>query len=140
MAYLATELLPRTISFHRVGGETFNTSVVVMASGQEQRNANWLNPRRKYTCSLITPATINGLPITQTDYLAFFQQVQQAFITAQGKLNSFDFYDPLTTQLVPVRFDTDELGITVEPSDVAGGFPIISWNNFVLIEVRPPNY
>jgi hypothetical protein len=137
MAYLQTELLPRTISFHRVGGETFNTSVVVMASGQEQRNANWQNPRRKYTCSLITPAQINGVAV---DPVAFVNSVRQAFITAQGKLNSFNFYDALTGDMVPVRFDTDELGITVEPSDVKGGFPVISWNNFVLIEVRPPNY
>ena len=137
MAYLAQELLPREISFHRMGGETFNTSVVIMASGQEQRNANWVSPRRKYTCSLITPATIGGVV---ADPVAFVAQVRQAFLTAQGKLNSFDFYDPLTGDLVPVRFDTDELGITVEPSDVNDGFPVISWNNFVLIEVRPPNY
>lgn len=137
MAFLNAELLPRVISFHRVGGETFNTSVIIMASGQEQRNANWAAPRRKYTCSIITPATLNGAP---TDQPAFFNLIRQAFITAQGKLNSFLFWDDIAKEAVPVRFDEDELKITIEPSDVVGGKPVVSWNSFVLIEVRPPNF
>jgi hypothetical protein len=40
----------------------------------------------------------------------------------------------------PVRFDSDDLPIQIEESDVAGGNPIASVNSIQLIEVRPPNY
>lgn len=39
---------------------------------------------------------------------------------------------------MPVRFDTDELAIQLEESDVAGGHPIVSWNAITLREVRIP--
>ncbi len=51
-----------------------------------------------------------------------------ALITASGQ---FHF---------PVRFDTDKLAMAVEESDVAGGEPIVTWNNIGLVEVRPPKY
>jgi uncharacterized protein (TIGR02217 family) len=40
----------------------------------------------------------------------------------------------------PIRFDTDELPIQVEESDVVGGSPIISVNSFKLMETRAPNF
>jgi uncharacterized protein (TIGR02217 family) len=40
----------------------------------------------------------------------------------------------------PVRFDSDQLPVQVEDSDVRGGNPIISINSMKLVEVRPPNY
>ena len=36
----------------------------------------------------------------------------------------------------PVRFDTDELSIQIEDSDVAGEKPIITWNSITLRELR----
>lgn len=36
----------------------------------------------------------------------------------------------------PVRFDTDELMIQLEESDVEGGQPIVTWNSITLREVR----
>lgn len=38
----------------------------------------------------------------------------------------------------PVRFDTDNLAIQLEESDVAGGTPIVSWSAITLREVRIP--
>jgi uncharacterized protein (TIGR02217 family) len=40
----------------------------------------------------------------------------------------------------PVRFDTDDLPVQVEPSDVADGHTIVSANSIPLVEVTPPNY
>lgn len=133
MAYLSSLEFPRTISFHRMGGASYNTTVVTTSSGQESRNANWSVPRARYTVSLITPATGTTEEAFVATLLDFFQQ-------AQGKLNSFNFYDHLTATVVPVRFDTDTFDVQIEPSNVAGGNPIISWNSLVLIGVLPPNF
>lgn len=43
--------------------------------------------------------------------------------------STFDFH-------FPVRFDTDKLAIQLEPSDVEGGEPIITWNTILLRELR----
>lgn len=115
----------------------YNTTVVTMASGQEQRNANWAQPRARYTVSLITPATDAGIPV---DPQQFVDTLKALFDAAHGKLNSFLFYDHITGQQVRVRFDTDSFDIQVEPSRVADGKPIISWNSLALVEVLPPNY
>jgi len=40
----------------------------------------------------------------------------------------------------PVRFDTDELPIEVQESNVGGGQPLAGVHGVVLIETRPPNY
>jgi uncharacterized protein (TIGR02217 family) len=40
----------------------------------------------------------------------------------------------------PVRFDTDDLGIQIEESNIAGGGIIISANSVPLIEVLAPNF
>ena len=40
----------------------------------------------------------------------------------------------------PVRFDTDELPIEVQESNVGGGQPLAGIHGVVLMEVRPPNY
>lgn len=214
MAFLNQEFT-RAISFHRVGGSGYNTSVNTTSGGQEYRNANWANKRAKYTVSTLTPATTGGVP---TNLGAFAAALKAFFDLAQGKLNSFLYFDPVdsiantqpliatanpvvfqlanngrmiskpitggaimdfngnqlgetlvvnastgytvdaTTGLVtfnsvpsfaptasfgydiPVRFDTDDFGLQVEPSDVGDGNPIVSWNSLVLLEVRPPNY
>lgn len=130
-------IFPSGVGFHRVGGEAFNTSVITTSSGQEYRNANWVEPRRKFTISMITPAQIGGVP---TNRLAYALSLREFFKQAQGKLNSFIYHDPITNEDIRVRFDTDEFNLQIEPSDVAGGQPVVSWNSLVLVEVRPPNY
>lgn len=133
------DFFPSGLSFKRMGGDTFNTSVNVTSGGQEFRNANWANPRRKWTVSMTTPASADD-PTSGQNRLQFFQAVRALFVAAQGKQNSFMFHDAVANEDVRVRFDTDELQIQIEDSDVAGGKPIISWNSLVLIEVLPPNY
>lgn len=136
MTALSTEF-PRSISFNRLGGSTWNTTVVTMASGQEGRNSNWSLPRARYTVSVITPATQNGIPV---DPQQFFDDLRAFFLAAKGKANSFLFWDHVIGQQIRVRFDTDSFDAQIEPSDVAGGKPIISWNSLALIEVLPPNF
>ncbi len=214
MAFLNIEFT-RAISFHRTGGSGYNTSVNTTSGGQEYRNANWANKRAKYTVSTMTPATIGGVA---TNLAAYAAALKAFFDLAQGKLNSFLYFDPVdsfatnqpliptanpvvfqlanngrnvskpitgggitdfngnalgetlnitantgftvdaTTGLVtfnsvptgtpsasfgydiPVRFDTDNFDLQIEPSNVGGGQPIVSWNSLVLLEVRPPNY
>jgi hypothetical protein len=137
MAYLSSLEFPRSVGFHRLGGAAYNTTVVTTSSGQESRNANWSVPRARYTVSVITPATNAGVPVAPAAFVAtllsFFQQ-------AQGKLNSFNYFDPLINADVPVRFDTDTFDVQVEESNVSGGQAIISWNSLVLVGVLPPNY
>jgi hypothetical protein len=128
---------PTGQGFHRTGGDSFNTSVVVTGGGQEYRNANWSIQRRKFTVSMITPAQIGGVP---TNRLQYALDLRNFFLQAQGKLNSFIYHDPIVNEDIRVRFDTDEFNLQIEPSDVAGGQPIVSWNSLVLIEVLPPNY
>jgi hypothetical protein len=128
---------PTGVGFHRVGGDAFNTSVITTSSGQEYRNGNWSAQRRKFTISMITPAQVGGVP---TNRLAYALALRDFFLQAQGKLNSFIFHDPIVNEDVRVRFDTDEFNLQIEPSDVAGGNPVVSWNSLVLVEVRPPNY
>lgn len=56
--------------------------------------------------------------------LADFVPAPSAVITA-----TYEFH-------FPVRFDTDDLDIQIEDSDVEGGNPIVSWNSIELVELR----
>lgn len=40
----------------------------------------------------------------------------------------------------PVRFDSDDLPLQIEPSNVRGGSPLMSLHSLQLLEVPPPNY
>ena len=53
---------------------------------------------------------------------------------------AFLYFDPIINHQVRVRFGTDDFDLQIEPSQVADGKPIVSWNSLVLIEVLPPNY
>jgi uncharacterized protein (TIGR02217 family) len=230
MAFFEVEF-PRQISYRRVGGPGFSTTVNTSFSGNEQRNKNWSLARSKWTASIITPAADQRPSISQQGFIdllnAFFlnvggkgdafrlfdhvdNQATGAILgTGDGTLATFQLvktyaiggrtysrtiYKPITpdvsnyqgvalTQTVkpyfngtpvaggawtvdattgiitfspvpgagvvvtadcqfdfPVRFDTDDLPIQIEESDVAGGNPIISVNSFQLMEVRAPNF
>ena len=51
MAFIETPRFPDNIAFGAVGGAGFNTDVVVLGSGFEQRNINWLSARGKWDVS-----------------------------------------------------------------------------------------
>jgi len=86
-----TEFPRKGLSFQRLGGPAFNTDPIGMQSGQEQRNRNWANARRKYSGSLIlTSEASTPLPI------AIYSAVEAFFMVGPaGQYDSFRFYDEL---------------------------------------------
>ena len=48
MPFLETPRFPDSISYGSMGGPGFNTTVIEIKSGYEQRNVNWTNARHKY--------------------------------------------------------------------------------------------
>jgi uncharacterized protein (TIGR02217 family) len=49
MAFLETPRFPENIQFGFTGGPEYNTTVVTVGSGYEQRNRNWAEARGKWT-------------------------------------------------------------------------------------------
>jgi len=88
MSFFEAEF-PRAIGFQRTGGPTFNTAIVAVQSGQEQRNRPWQHPRAEYSASLITPASTIGF----TDL--FIEQLRTFFLLVGGMADGFRFYDHL---------------------------------------------
>lgn len=63
------------------GGPMWDTSIVAMANGFENRNANWSLPHHKFTAdyTILNPRDQN--------------EILHAFMAARGRLNSFRFKD-----------------------------------------------
>lgn len=101
---------PRKIAFRRSGGQMFNTTVIGVQSGQEQRNQNWAGARRKYMATLLA-STDSGL----SAFLATIQAVQVFHFLTAGMENSFRFYDELDGQA------------TNEPMVVVPGTSNLQW-------------
>lgn len=81
MAFIET---PRLLDRVRLGysaGPEFDTQVVLLDNGKEQRNQNRVNPRRRFTVPFTN--------ITPTQYSALLA----AFFTAAGRANGFRFKD-----------------------------------------------
>lgn len=81
MAFLETPRFPDDIARGAAGGPEYNTDVVVINSGFEQRNVNWLIARAVYDVAhgIKNQAQLDTL-------IAFFR-------TAQGRANGFRFKD-----------------------------------------------
>jgi len=63
MAFIETPRFPSAIAFGSSGGPLFDTSVIILSSGFEQRNANWSEPLRRWDVSqgIKTEADMNTL-------------------------------------------------------------------------------
>lgn len=81
MAFIETPRFPVDISFGSSGGPIFDTSVIILSSGFEQRNANWSEPLRRWDVSygIKTEALMNTL-------LLFFNAMA-------GRTHGFRFKD-----------------------------------------------
>lgn len=88
MAAFEFELF-RYVPFQRVGGHGFNTSIIPMQSGQEQRNSNWVGTRAEYTLDLITPAIQPSLRQFYVDQLRAFH------LLVGGTRDPFRYFDPI---------------------------------------------
>lgn len=72
---------PELISYHAVGGPSFNTQVVISGAGKEQRTRNWLKERLKWEVAHAARRPEDYIPLG-----AFFR-------LAGGKENTFRFKD-----------------------------------------------
>ncbi len=81
MAFIETPRFPESIAFGSSGGPLFSTSVVILSSGFEKRNANWSEPLRRWDVSagIKTEADMNTL-------ILYFQAMQ-------GRTHGFRFKD-----------------------------------------------
>jgi len=81
MSFLETPRFPDQVAFWAVGGAGFNTTIIVVNSGYEQRNINWSQSRAKYDISeaMRTLADVDAT-------IAFFRAVK-------GKAHGFRFKD-----------------------------------------------
>ena len=77
-----------------MGGEAFNTDVIVVQSGQEQRNRNWAGARAEYTASISTPVQ------RIADALQFVEDIRTFHLVIGGMADSFRFFDHLNCQAV----------------------------------------
>ena len=80
---------PRAILFEQDGGPAFNTDVIAVQSGQEQRNRNWTNTGGDYTASVIGAQDATGSSI------AFIDAVRTFFLMIGGMGDAFRYFDPI---------------------------------------------
>lgn len=94
------------------GGPEFNTRVVTMRNGHERRNANWANPRGRWT------APFNN--ITDSDY----REIKRVFNVCRGMTFGFLFEDRLDYQATGEALGAAPSGSTpvqLIKTDTAGG-------------------
>lgn len=88
MSFFEVELC-RKLGYQRVGGAAFNTAIVGVQSGQEQRNSAWADPRAEYSGNLITPVD------RVADALQFIEDIRTFHYMVRGAGDGFRFYDHL---------------------------------------------
>lgn len=94
MADFHEVVFPEDISYGSSGGPGFNTTVIELSSGAEQRNINWSELRAKYDAS-------HGVKTREQ-----MEELQEFFIARRGKAFGFRFKDwmdyQITDQLIGV--------------------------------------
>lgn len=80
-------LFPESISYGSSGGPGFNTTVIELASGHEQRNINWKEQRATYDAS-------HGVKTREQ-----MEELQDFFYARRGKAYGFRFKDWMDYQL-----------------------------------------
>jgi uncharacterized protein (TIGR02217 family) len=91
---------PTTLSYHAIGGPAWSTIVNEGFSGYEQRNANWANPRGKWTVSLQTSADFATQRQLFSDLLVAF------FLNVGGKRDPFRLKDHKDFQITAQNIGT----------------------------------
>lgn len=81
MSFIESPRFPECISYGAIGGPGYNTSVIVVKSGAESRNAEWSAARHRYEVSQAAK--------TKSD----FDAVSSFFRVAKGRANGFRFKD-----------------------------------------------
>ena len=81
MSFIETPRFPEGISYGAIGGPGFNTTVVVVKSGHEQRNAEWSAARGRWDVAQAAKSK------------ADFDAVANFFRICKGRANGFRFKD-----------------------------------------------
>ena len=89
MAFLTGIRLPPDIERGVTGGPRFNTTVLPLDSGYEQRNVNWSQVRGEWDAGYGLMYKFNDGDLTKAD----LNVVLSIFYICQGKANSFRFKD-----------------------------------------------
>jgi hypothetical protein len=105
---MSEDILPTTIALGVQGGPQWQTQVVIVDSGHEQRNAVWATPLGRWEIAYQHRAREEI-----TALVAFFN-------ARQGKADTFYFRDWSEPGVVlkRVRFDVDHLQVTWVTTDV----------------------
>jgi len=85
MSFCEAEIA-RKIAFDLVGGPAFNTDIRAQQSGSEERNRNWLNPRREWE------ATSSMTDDTEETRLALVSDMEMFFLLLGGPADAFRFF------------------------------------------------
>lgn len=93
MSYI-NETIDACEGYGWAGGPEFNTRVKVLLNGRERRNANWSQPRHRYTLPFQN--------ISEDQY----RSIRQMFEVCMGMLHAFQYIDPLDNYA-----DNQEFGI-----------------------------
>lgn len=99
MSFIESPRFPISVGFGTAGGPGYNTNVVVLDSGYEQRNDNWVYPRHRYDVATGVKHTL-----TLEDLIAFFH-------VAKGRFNGFrykDIYDYKSCSIYTDPASTDQ--------------------------------
>lgn len=95
MAYRAITF-QECFGFGWIGGAEFKTRVVELISGRERRNAEWSQPRHRYS------APLNNISSEQ------YAQIKAMHLNCRGKLDAFQFLDELDYQSDEDIFDAGD--------------------------------
>ena len=107
MSYM-TERFPVTISYKSRGGPRFSTDVVVIDSGAEQRNANWLNARHEYDA------------VFGVEDEASLELMLEFFHAAKGMAHTFPYKDWMDFKSCPTSTDVSSTDQTIVSAATSG--------------------
>jgi uncharacterized protein (TIGR02217 family) len=100
-------LFPLDISLNAEGGPTRRTEIVTLASGREERNAQWAGSRRSWNA---------GYGVKS---MADIEKVTAFFEARRGRLYGFRFRDPFDHQSAPYSKSITPLDQTIGVGDGA---------------------
>lgn len=98
-------LFPLDISLNAEGGPTRRTEIVTLASGHEERNAQWAGSRRSWNA---------GYGVKS---MADIEKVTAFFEARRGRLYGFRFRDPFDHQSAPYSKSTTPMDQTIGAGD-----------------------
>jgi uncharacterized protein (TIGR02217 family) len=114
------------IDLRTVGGQRFNTTIVLTGAGFEARSPNWSIPRGDYNIGDRT------LSKSHLSYLI------SLFRVAHGAASGFSYFDRAKDENVPVRFGSDSISVRFDAIDQNTGEVIFNLAGLNLTRLQQP--